>query len=615
MEGGQPQVIPNAEGNRTTPSVVAFLDSGERLVGQMARRQAILNPKGTIYSAKRFIGRNYDEVTSELNAVSFDVVPGPDGAARFEVNGKQYAPEEISAQVLRKLVEDAGKFLGERVTEAVITVPAHFNDAQRQATKDAGKIAGLEVLRIINEPTAAALAYGMDKLNNETVLVFDLGGGTFDVSILTVGEGVVEAMATAGDTHLGGDDFDRRIVDYLADEFKRSNGIDLRSDPQALQRLFEAAEKAKVELSAVTQTAVNLPFVTADASGPKHLNVNLMRSTFDQLTADLVERCREPVKQAMEDAKVTTDDIDEVILVGGSTRIPAVQNLVRRMSGGREPNMTVNPDEVVAIGAAVQAAIIKGEVKDVLLLDVTPLSLGLETLGGVMTKVIERNTTIPARRTEIFSTAEDNQSAVDVVVLQGERERASDNRVLGRFRLENIRPAPRGVPQVEVTFDIDANGILHVSARDKDTGAEQRITISETSNLNQSEIERMVADAEAHRSEDAALRAQVDARNELDTVAYQVRRTLEDNAGAIPEHERARAELLLNDARTALEEQADIDRLRALTGEMHQLLQSLAASARAGATAGASAGPTESSPRESGGDDSDDVIDAEFTAR
>jgi molecular chaperone DnaK len=455
----------------------------------------------------------------------------------------------------------------------------------------------------------------MDKLENETVLVFDLGGGTFDVSILTVGEGVVEVMATAGDTHLGGDDFDRRIVDYLADEFKKSNGIDLRSDPQALQRLFEAAEKAKVELSAVTQTAVNLPFVTADASGPKHLNVNLMRSTFDQLTADLVERCREPVKQAMEDAKVTTDDIDEVILVGGSTRIPAVQNLVRRMSGGREPNMTVNPDEVVAIGAAVQAAIIKGEVKDVLLLDVTPLSLGLETLGGVMTKVIERNTTIPARRTEIFSTAEDNQSAVDVVVLQGERERASDNRVLGRFRLENIRPAPRGVPQIEVTFDIDANGILHVSARDKDTGAEQRITISETSNLNQSEIRRMVADAEAHRSEDAALRAQVDARNELDTVAYQVRRTLEDNAGAIPEHERARAELLLNDARTALEEQADIDRLRALTGEMHQLLQSLAASARAGATAGASAGPTESSPRESGGDDSDDVIDAEFTAR
>jgi molecular chaperone DnaK len=614
MEGGQPEVIPNAEGNRTTPSVVAFLDSGERLVGQMARRQAILNPKGTIYSAKRFIGRKYHEVTSEINAVSFDVVPGPDDAARFEVNGKQYAPEEISAQVLRKLVDDAGKHLGERVTEAVITVPAYFNDAQRQATKDAGRIAGVEVLRIINEPTAAALAYGMDKLENETILVFDLGGGTFDVSILTVGEGVVEVMATAGDTHLGGDDFDRRIVDYLADDFKKSTGIDLRIDPQALQRLFEAAEKAKVELSAVSQTAVNLPFVTADASGPKHLNVNLMRSTFDQLTADLVERCLAPVKQAMEDAKVTADDIDQVILVGGSTRIPAVQALVRRLSGGREPNMTVNPDEVVAIGAAIQAAIIKGQVKDVLLLDVTPLSLGLETLGGVMTKVIERNTTIPARRTEIFSTAEDEQSAVDVVVLQGERERASDNRVLGRFRLENIRPASRGVPQVEVTFDIDANGILHVSARDKDTSAEQQITISETSNLNPGEIERMVADADAHRSEDAALRARVDARNELDTVAYQVQRTLDENAGRIPEHERARAELLVNDARTALEEQADIDRLRALTGELHQLLQSLAASARAGATAGTTAGSSEGSSGQSG-DDSDDVIDAEFTTR
>jgi molecular chaperone DnaK len=575
MQGGLTEVVPNAEGNRTTPSVVAFLDSGERLVGQMARRQAILNPKGTIYSPKRFIGRKYDEVASELNAVSFDVVPGPEDAVRFDVSGKSNAPEEISAQVLRKLVDDAGKFLGERVTEAVITVPAHFNDAQRQATKDAGRIAGLEVLRIINEPTAAALAYGLDKLENETVLVFDLGGGTFDVSLLSVGEGVVEVMATAGDTHLGGDDFDRRLVDYLADDFRKTNGIDLRNDPQALQRLFEAAEKAKVELSAVTQTAVNLPFVTADASGPKHLNINLMRSTFDQLTADLVERCIVHVEQAMEDAKVTTDDIDQVILVGGSTRIPAVQALVRRLAGGREPNMTVNPDEVVAIGAAVQAAIITGEVKDVLLLDVTPLSLGLETLGGVMTKVIERNTTIPVRRTEIFSTAEDNQPAVDVVVLQGEREGASDNRVLGRFRLENIRPAPRGVPQIEVTFDVDANGILHVSARDKDTSAEQRITISETTNLNHAELERMVRDAEAHSSEDAALRAQVDARNELDTIAYQISRTLEENAGTVPEHERARAQLLVNDARTALDEQADIDRLRALTGEMYEVLTSL----------------------------------------
>ncbi len=601
-EGGKPTVIPNAEGSRTTPSVVAFTPQGERLVGQLARRQAILNPKGTIYSAKRFIGRRFDEVKSELNAVSFDVVAGPNGEARFEIRGKQYAPEEISALVLRKLAEDASKFLGEKVTEAVITVPAYFNDAQRQATRDAGRIAGLEVLRIINEPTAAALAYGLDKKRNETVLVFDLGGGTFDVSILDIGEGVVEVRATAGDTHLGGDDFDRRIVDYLADDFQRENGIDLRKDPQALQRLFEAAEKAKVELSSVTQTTISLPFITADASGPKHLNTTLMRSTLDQITADLVERTREPVQQALADAKLTANDIDEVILVGGATRMPSVQTMVRRLTGGKDPNMTVNPDEVVALGAAVQAAVIKGEVKDVLLLDVTPLSLGVETLGGVMTKVIDRNTTIPARRTETFSTAEDNQSAVDVVVLQGERERAADNRVLGRFRLENIRPAPRQVPQVDVTFDIDANGILNVSAKDKDTGAEQRITISESSNLDKADVDRMIADAERHRDEDRRLRELTDARNALDAAAYQVERLLADLGDAVPVHEKARADTLVADSRQALKDNAPQDRLRDLASELQQVYHSL----------GATTSVPQDQPSAPAGDD-DDVIDAEFT--
>jgi molecular chaperone DnaK len=599
-ESGESAVISNAEGSRTTPSVVAFTETGERLVGQLARRQAILNPKGTIYSAKRFIGRNYDEVPDEAKAVGFDVVPGPGGEARFSVRGKQYAPEEISALVLRKLAEDAGKFLGERVTEAVITVPAYFNDSQRTATKDAGKIAGLEVLRIINEPTAAALAYGLDKKGHETVLVFDLGGGTFDVSILDVGDGVVEVRASAGDGHLGGDDFDRRLVDHLADEFERDQGIDLRADPQALQRLFEAAEKAKVELSSVTQTQVSLPFITADANGPKHLTTTIMRSTFEQLTSDLVDRCRDPVKRATEDAKITEQDIDEVILVGGATRMPAVQSLVRRLTGGRDPNMTVNPDEVVAIGAGLQAGVLKGDVSDVLLLDVTPLSLGVETRGGVMTKIIERNTTIPARRTEVFSTAEDNQPAVDVVILQGERERSADNRVLGRFRLENIRPAPRGEPQIEVTFDIDANGILNVTARDKDTGVEQSITISESSNLDRSEVDRMVTEAERNQAEDRAVRQAVDARNDLDAVAYQVERRLAELGDSAPTHEKARAETLIADARKAIKEAEPPDRVRSLTGELQQVHQSLIAR---GSTGGEEGG-------RQGGED--DIIDAEF---
>ncbi|MFF4874109.1 molecular chaperone DnaK [Streptomyces sp. NPDC000961] len=609
-EGGESSVVPNSEGNRTTPSVVAFTDTGERLVGQLARRQAILNPKGTIYSAKRFIGRHFDEISDEARAVAYDVVEGDGGAARFKVRDKLYAPEEISAQVLRKLAEDASKQLGERVTEAVITVPAYFNDAQRTATKDAGRIAGLEVLRIINEPTAAALAYGMDKQEHETVLVFDLGGGTFDVSVLDVGDGVVEVRSTAGDSHLGGDDFDRRLVDHLADDFQKENGIDLRKDPQALQRLFEAAEKAKTELSSVTQTQVSLPFITADAAGPKHLTDSIMRSTFERITSDLVERCLGPVQQAMTDAKVGESDIDEVILVGGSTRIPAVQALVRRLTGGKEPNMSVNPDEVVALGAAIQAGVLKGEVKDVLLLDVTPLSLGVETRGGVMTKIIERNTTIPVRRSETFSTAEDNQPAVDIVVLQGERELAADNRVLGRFQLTDIRPAPRGEAQIEVTFDIDANGILNVTARDRDTGKEQGITISESSNLDRSEVERMVQEAERNQGQDQALREAVDARNELDAVAYQVERRLADLGDAAPAHEKARAEMLVSDARAAVKEEAGAERVRPLTSELQQVLAGLVAHQGGAATGGP--GQDATGGGATGGGSDDDIIDAEF---
>jgi len=610
MEGGKPAVIINNEGSRLTPSVVGFTKSGERLVGQLAKRQAVLNPENTIYSAKRFIGRRYSEVQSEIKNVPYKVVAGPNDAVRFEIMAKQQAPEEISAQVLRKLASDAAKYLGEKVTDAVITVPAYFNDAQRQATKDAGKIAGLNVLRIINEPTAAALAYGLDKKKNETILVFDLGGGTFDVSILDVGDGVFEVRSTSGDTHLGGDDFDKRLVDWMAEEFLRDQGIDLRKDRQALQRLTEAAEKAKIELSSAVETTIGLPFVTADATGPKHLETKLTRAKFDQLTAELVERCTNPVKQALSDAKLSERDIDEVILVGGATRIPAVQGLVRRLTGGKEPNQSVNPDEVVAIGAAIQAGVLAGEVKGVVLLDVTPLSLGLETLGGVMTKLIERNTTIPARKSETFSTADDNQTAVDIHVFQGERELARDNRALGHFRLEGIRPAPRGAPQIEVSFDIDANGILTVTAKDKDTGKEQKITITGSTQLAKEEIDRMVSDAQAHSDEDKRRREEVEVRNNADSIAYQVERQINELGDRVPANEKARAEQLIAEIRELVKaNSSDVAKLRQLTSDLQQVAAALASAAYSQA---ASAGANAGRPGKGQSEQSDDVIDAEF---
>ncbi len=620
VEGGRPTVITNAEGSRTTPSVVAFMRDGQRLTGQVAKRQAVLNPKNTVYSPKRFIGRRYQEVDAESKIVSYKVLPGKDGAVKFDLDGKQLAPEEISAQVLRKLADDASAYLGEKVKDVVITVPAYFNDAQRQATKDAGTIAGLNVLRIINEPTAASLAYGMDKKTSETIMVFDLGGGTFDVSILEVGDGVIEVRATSGDTHLGGDDFDKRLVDWVAEDFRKNYGIDLRNDSQALQRLFEAAEKAKCELSSTMETEISLPFITADASGPKHLNVKITRARFEELTRDLVERCAGPAKHALTDANLTEGELDEVILVGGATRMPAVQDLVRRLTGGKQPNQSVNPDEVVAVGAAIQAGVLAGEVKDVLLLDVTPLSLGVETLGGVMTRLIQRNTTIPVRKSEIFTTADDNQPGVEIKVLQGEREMARDNRLLGDFRLEGIRPAPRGVPQIEVTFDIDANGILNVSARDKDTNKEQKITISGSGQLDKTEIDRMVNEAEIHASEDERRREEVEVRNQADSMAYQVERMIVDLGDKVPMLEKARCEKMVEEVRQALKENADISRLKSLASDLQQAAHGLSSMAyqEASASPGASygypnGGASSAGHNRSGSNGDNDVIDADFS--
>jgi molecular chaperone DnaK len=606
-EQGKVTVIPNAEGSRTTPSVVAFTKDGGRLVGQIARRQSVINPENTIYSSKRFIGRKYSEVDAESKIAPYKVVEGKDGVVRFDIQGKLYAPQEISSLVLQKLVNDASKYLGEKVKDVVITVPAYFNDAQRQATKEAGTIAGLNILRIINEPTAASLAYGLDKKGSETVLVFDFGGGTFDVSILDVGEGVIEVRSTNGDTHLGGDDLDNKIVDWMATEFKNNYGVDLTKDKQALQRLYEAAEKAKCELSSVAETSINLPFITADAQGPKHLDMKLTRAKFEALVNDLITRLEGPFKQALSDAKLSIRDIDEVVLVGGSTRIPAVQNLVRSLTGGKEPNQTVNPDEVVAVGAAIQAGVLAGEVKQVVLLDVTPLSLGVETMGGVMTKIIERNTTIPARRSEIFSTAEDNQPAVDINVLQGEREMAQDNRTLGNFKLEGIAPAPRGTSQIEVTFDIDANGILNVGAKDKATGKEQKITISGSTTLGKDEIDRMIKDADLHAAEDRGRKEKVEAKNEADGLAYQMERQLKDLGDRVPIHEKARGEQLIVDIRQAIGDDADIQRIKSLTSDLQQALSSLSSATYQEATGGP-AQPQR--PRKD-----DDVVDAEFNEK
>lgn len=590
MEGGEPQVILNAEGGRLTPSVVAFTKNGERLVGQQAKRQAILNPERTVISIKRHMGTNY----------------------RVNIDGKNYTPEEISAMILRKLKEDAERYLGDKVDKAVITVPAYFNDAQRTATKNAGEIAGLQVLRIINEPTAASLAYGLDKKKNETILVFDLGGGTFDVSILDVGEGVFEVKSTAGDTHLGGDDWDQRIVDYVADEFRKQTGVDLRKDRQAMQRLREAAEKAKIELSTLMQTNINLPFITATADGPQHLDMTLTRATFEELTRDLVDRCRGPFERALADAKITPADIDEIILVGGATRMPMIYELVKKLSGGKEPHRGVNPDEVVAVGAAIQAGVLAGEVRDVVLLDVTPLTLGIETLGGVMTPLIERNTTIPTRKTETFTTAEDGQTTVEIHVLQGERPMAAENKTLGRFHLTGIPPAPRGVPKIEVTFDIDANGILNVSAKDTATGNQQQITITGSTNLTKEEIDRMVREAEAHAEEDRRRREQVEMKNKGEQLIYSTERLLKDLGDKVPADEKSRVETAMSNLRDAINS-GDVERIRVTMDELQQATYRLGemayqqASQQYSSTAGGAQTSSEQKP-------DDGVIDAEFKA-
>jgi molecular chaperone DnaK len=609
MEGGQPVVIANAEGQRTTPSVVHFGANNERIVGAIAKRQAVLKPQNTVASIKRFIGHSESEVKNELSNVPYKVAVKDSGVA-VDIEGKIYTPEEVSAMILRKLKEDAEKFLGEKVTSAVITVPAYFNDSQRQATKNAGTIAGLEVLRIINEPTAAALAYGLDKKGaEETILVFDLGGGTFDVSILEVGDGVFEVKSTSGDSHLGGDDFDRKIVDWMVQEFKSSNGIDLKADKQALQRLTEAAEKAKIEVSTLSETNISLPFITADQSGPKHLEIKLTRAKFEELSHDLFNRIKAPVEQALRDANISTSQINEVVLVGGSTRIPAVQKLIKDMTGGKEPNQSVNPDEVVAIGAAIQAGVLAGDVKDVVLLDVTPLTLGIETKGGVSTPLIERNTTIPSRKSEIFSTAESNQTSVEIHVLQGERPMARDNKSLGKFQLSGIPPAPAGIPQVEVTFDIDANGILSVTAKEKASGKEQKISITATTNLDQSEIERMMKEAEMNAAEDTKRKAEVDERNQIDSLTFAAERVVSELPANAPAEHKSNLEAKIAETRQAVKDAAPIEKLHQLKADLEKVLYEVQAWLQANPQA-ADASSQGASAEESKAND--DVIDAEF---